>query len=70
MAVEGDRSSVLKNNKNTKPKQEHEFLGRKRERVEEEMPVGGACGPQEGVWRGQGLGRATWPPRPGVDPPG
>src|ERR1043165_3014332 len=41
-----------------------------RERVEEEMPAGGACGPQEGVWRSQGLGRATWPPGPGVDPPG
>ena len=36
--------------------------------MEEEMPVGGACGPQEGVWRGQGLGRATWPPGPSVDP--
>src|SRR3954471_20010990 len=40
-----------------------------RERVEEEMPAGGACGPQEGGWRGQELGRATWPPGPGVDPP-
>src|SRR3954471_158977 len=40
------------------------------ERVEEEMLAGGACGPQEGVWRDQGLGRATWPPGPGVDPPG
>src|SRR3954464_15059146 len=39
-----------------------------RERVEEEMPAGGACGPQEGVWCDQGLSRATWPPRPGVDP--
>ena len=55
--------------------QEHEtrartrvFGGTERERVEEEMPAGGACGPQEGVWRGQGLGRATWPPGPGVDP--
>ena len=70
MAVEGDRSSVLKNSKNTKPEQEHTFLGRNRERVEEGMPAGGAYGPQEGVWRGQGLGRATWPPGPGVDPPG
>ena len=34
------------------------------------MPPRGACGPQEGVWRGQGLGRATWPSGPGVDPPG
>src|SRR4051812_39014657 len=41
-----------------------------RERVEEEMPAGGACGPQEGGWRGQELGRPTWPPGPGVDPPG
>src|SRR3954462_11510865 len=39
-----------------------------RERVEKEVPEGGAGGPQEGVWRGQGLGRATWPPRQGVDP--
>ena len=36
--------------------------------MEEEMPAGGACGPQEGVWRGQGLGRAIWPPGPGLDP--
>ena len=26
-----------------------------------ERPPGGACGPQEGGWRGQELGRATWP---------
>ena len=38
------------------------------ERVRGERPPGGACGPQEGGWRGQELGRATWPPRPGVDP--
>ena len=63
VAVEGDRSSVLKNSKNTS------FWG-ERERVEEEMPAGGAYGPQEGGWRGQELGRATWPLGPGVDPPG
>src|SRR3954470_19531355 len=40
------------------------------ERVEEEMLAGGAYGPQEGVWHGQGQGRAIWPPGPGVDPPG
>ena len=34
------------------------------------MPPGDTCGPQEGVWRGQGLGRATWPPGQGVDPLG
>ena len=38
--------------------------------MREERPPGGACGPQEGGWRGQELGRATWPPGPGVDPPG
>ena len=70
MAVEGDQSSVLKNSKNTKPEQEHEFLGRKRERVEEEMPTGGAYGPQEGGWRGQELGGATWPSGLLVAPPG
>jgi hypothetical protein len=40
------------------------------ERVREERPPGGACGPQEGGWRGQELGHTTLPPRPGVDPPG
>ena len=35
-----------------------------------ERPPGGACGPQEGGWRGQGLGRATWPSGWVVDPPG
>src|ERR1041385_6237157 len=39
-----------------------------RERVEEEMLARGACGPQEGGWRGQGLGRATWPLGAGLDP--
>ena len=34
------------------------------------MPTGLACGPQEGVWRGQGLGRATWPHGLVVAPPG
>ena len=43
---------------------------KKGERVRGDKPPGGACGPQEGGWRGQGLGRATWPPRPGVDLPG
>ena len=33
-----------------------------------ERPPGGACGPQEGGWRGQELGRATWPPGLLVDP--
>src|ERR1041384_3066888 len=40
-----------------------------RERVEGEMPPEGACGPREGGSRGLGLGRTTWPPGPGVDPP-
>src|SRR4051812_17700463 len=43
---------------------------REREREEEEMPPGGVGPTQEGGWRGQGLGHATWPPGPGVDPPG
>src|SRR3954466_9776787 len=34
------------------------------------MPTKGPCGPQAPGGRGQGLGRATWPPGPGVDPPG
>ena len=58
---------MLKNSKNQS--KNTSFLG-ERERVEEEMPAGGACGPQEGGWRGQELGHTTLPPRPGVDPPG
>ena len=73
MAVEGDRSSVLKNSKNSKTRARTRVFRvreRERERVEEEMPAGGACGPQEGGWRDQELGRATWHPGLGVDPPG
>src|SRR3954470_12438064 len=60
---------MLKNNKNNETRGRTRVFGVK-ERVEEEMPAGGSCGPQEGVWRGQGLGHTTWPPGPGVDPPG
>src|SRR3954464_9558404 len=42
---------------------------REREREEEEMPARGPCGPQALGGRGEGVGRATWPPGPGVDPP-
>src|SRR3954463_13187135 len=45
-------------------------FGQEGERVREESPPGGACGPREGGWRGQELGRATWPPGLLVDPPG
>ena len=55
--------------------QEHETKSKtqtfeKKEREEEEGVARGACEPQAPVWRSQGLGRATWPPSPGVDPPG
>ena len=43
---------------------------RKREREEEGIPGGGSCGPQAPCGRGQGLGRASWPPGPLVGPPG
>src|SRR4051812_20666483 len=51
----------------TKPEKEHEFFGGRRESGRRDA-TRGTYGPQEGVWRGQGLGRATWPPRPRVDP--
>ena len=35
---------------------------KKRERGEEEVPGGGSRGPQAPCGRGQGLGRASWPP--------
>ena len=41
-----------------------------REREEEDIPRKGASWAQVPWWRGQGPGRATWPPGPGVDPPG
>ena len=34
------------------------------------MPPGGMGPTQEGGWRGQGLGRATWPSGLVVAPPG
>jgi len=48
------------------------FLEREREResVAEEVPGKGAWGAQAPCGRGQGPGRATWPPGPGVAPPG
>src|SRR4051812_8246981 len=46
------------------------FEKKEREREEEEGAARGPCGPQVPVWRVQGLGRATWPPGPGVDSPG
>ena len=42
---------------------------KKRERGEEEVPGGGSRGPQAPCGRGQGLGRASWPPGPLVGPP-
>jgi len=44
--------------KKKEPEEELVFL---RERVRREMPPGGMGPTQEGGWRGQGLGRATWP---------
>src|SRR3954462_6169805 len=54
--------------------QEHETRSKtrvfeKKERGEEEIPARGPCGPQSPSGRDQGVGRATWPPGPGVDPP-
>src|ERR1041385_2067292 len=43
---------------------------REREKEEEDSPGDGACGPQAPYGRGQGAGRASWPPGPLVAPPG
>src|SRR3954469_18830139 len=47
-----ERKNQSKNTKNWKES----------ERVRGERPPGGVGPTQEGGWRGQGLGRATWPP--------
>ena len=41
-----------------------------KERGRKKTYLGGACGPQAPCGRGQGLGRASWPPGPLVGPPG
>ena len=46
------------------------FGEKEREREEEDSPGGGTCGPQAPYGRGQGAGRASWPPGPLVGPPG
>src|ERR1041385_7551664 len=56
--------------------QERKFQGqnscfwREREREEEDSPGGGTYGPQAPCGRGQGAGRASWPPGPLVGPLG
>src|SRR4051812_11836462 len=64
-----ERSKIAsKNSKNARTSAELVFLEIERERWEEEILVGGACGPQAPCGRGQGAGRASWPPGPLVAP--
>ena len=77
MVVEGDQSSVLKNSKNTKLEQEHEFLGRKRESGRRDASMGCMWAPGGCVaWPGAGSRHlASWarggpPGQPQVSPSG
>ena len=66
----GERSKfATKNSKNTGSSSKLRIFG-VRERMEEEVPGKEAWGAQAPCGRGQGPGRATWPPGPGVAPPG
>ena len=50
--------------------QEHETRSKTRTFEKKERERKKRKQPGVPVWRGQGMGRATWPPGPGVDPPG